>query len=328
VVARILDGDVLIEPFVANTDRRWFDHLQSISVGGVVDEVNFWSPQAQRRMRQFAPGEPMFFRLKKPTHAVAGYGFYAHFDLLSLDLAWDTFGDRNGFVDRYEFLRALGQWREQDPRAIGADGRRLACTILREAVFWPESRWIPWGGEKGWSPNVTQGATIHDPLLTDLLMRQIQLDQHVPPEEFAPEFTLVDVDERELVAAQRRLRVGQGTFRSRLISAYSGRCAITGEKTEPVLDAAHVQPYLGPRSNHIQNGLLLTKEFHTLFDLGLVTVTPDHRVRVSPRIREKWTNGRRFYEFDGRELVSVPTANVERPSAAALRWHNERRFVA
>ena len=59
----------------------------------------------------------------------------------------------------------------------------------------------------------------------------------------------------------------------------------------PVLDAAHVQPYLGPRSNHIQNGLLLTKEFHALLDQGLVTVTPDYVVRVSTRIREHWDRG-------------------------------------
>lgn len=42
-----------------------------------------------------------------------------------------------------------------------------------------------------------------------------------------------------------------------------------------VLDAAHIQPCLGPRSNHPQNGLVLTKEFHALFDRGYVTVTPE-----------------------------------------------------
>lgn len=100
---------------------------------------------------------------------------------------------------------------------------------------------------------------------------------------------------------------------------------------EPVLDAAHVQPYLGPKSNHIQNGLLLTKEFHALFDAGLITITPELRVRVSPRIRERWNNGRRFYEFDGKPLASVPPGASGRPSALALEWHNRRNrklFVA
>jgi hypothetical protein len=95
-------------------------------------------------------------------------------------------------------------------------------------------------------------------------------------------------------------RLGQGTFRARLLDAYGRRCAITGERTEPVLDAAHIQPYLGPRSNHIRNGLVLSKEFHTLFDLGYVGIDPDYKVHVSPRLYDEWHNGRRYYEYDDR----------------------------
>jgi putative restriction endonuclease len=314
------------EPFIAVTDRAWFDYLRSTSTDNLVDEVNFWSPEAQTPLKLFRPGEPVFFKLKAPIHRIAGYGFFAHFSLLDLDVAWDTFGIRNGFPDRIQFLRGLGVYRAEDLQASRTDSKRLACTMLRDAIFWPEERWLPWGAARGWPMNSTRGATVHDPALADLLLRQIQIDQLVAPEDFALEFTLVDADERTVALAQTKPRVGQGSFRSRLITAYSGRCAISGEKTEPVLDAAHVQPYLGPRSNHIQNGLLLTKELHTLFDHRLVTVTPDYRVQVSPRIREKWTNGRRFYEFHDRELVSVPVAAEQRPSPAALRWHNERWF--
>jgi hypothetical protein len=62
---------------------------------------------------------------------------------------------------------------------------------------------------------------------------------------------------------------------------------------EPVLDAAHIPPCFGLASNHVRNGLLLTKEFHTLFGFGYVTVTPSPVVRVSPHLRIDWRNGRR-----------------------------------
>jgi transposase-like protein len=75
------------------------------------------------------------------------------------------------------------------------------------------------------------------------------------------------------------------------LDAYDRRCAVTGKRTEPVLDAAHIQPYLGPRSNHVRNGLVPSKEFHTLFDLGYVTVDAGYRVHVSPRLRADWRNG-------------------------------------
>jgi putative restriction endonuclease len=93
-----------------------------------------------------------------------------------------------------------------------------------------------------------------------------------------------------------------------------------------VLDAAHIQRYLGPRSNHLQNGLLLTKEFHTLFDLGYVTVTPDYVVRVSPSLKGDWRNGKRYYPYDGKRLVALPKDARHRPSQSALALHNEAVF--
>ena len=92
--------------------------------------------------------------------------------------------------------------------------------------------------------------------------------------------------------------------------------------------AAHIQPYLGPASNHVRNGLLLTQEFHTLFDRGLATVETrrdKYQLRVSPRIRERWNNGHRYYQFDKREL-HVPADPALRPSPLALEWHREHVF--
>jgi len=197
--------------------------------------------------------------------------------------------------DLLRFLDRIGGFRGLDLRDLRNQREPLGCTILRDAVFWPRDRWIPWGKDRGWPHNVVRGKTEDDPERAAFLVAQIQKD-HVPqPEDFARDFKPLDVDERELVRAQTIRRVGQGTFRARLLDAYGRHCAITGERTEPVLDAAHIQPYLGPRSNHIRNGLVLSKEFHTLFDLGYVGIDPDYKVHVSPRLYEEWHNGRRYY---------------------------------
>lgn len=149
--------------------------------------------------------------------------------------------------------------------------------------------------------------------------------------EGSSDFHPLESDEAEIRAARRRHRVGQRTFRARLLKSYGGQCAITREHTRPVLAAAHIQPYLGPRSNHLQNGLILTQEFHTLFDRGLVTVEPparrgdDYRLRVSNLLNELWNNGRRYREYDGRRLV-VPERPELRPSREALEWHRDRVF--
>lgn len=320
----------MIAPFIALTDRAWFDFLGELSRerDGPLDEVNFWQPRSRRPMAKLAPGTPIFFRLKSPTNAIAGYGHFASFILLSLEQAWASFAQVNGDPDQLQFLRRIGGYRNLDlvgdPRA---PREPIGCTLLRDATFWPQERWIPWGVDKGWAPNIVQGKTERDEIRASQLLAEIQYDHLTTPEELAAEsFAPLDVDERELIVASARPRVGQGTFRSRLLSAYDRRCAITGEHTEIVLDAAHIQPYLGPLSNHVQNGLLLTKEFHTLFDRGYVTVTPDFEVRVSTRLRAEWDNGVRYYAYDAKPLLVQPTSLPDRPAREVLEWHGARVF--
>ena len=131
----------------------------------------------------------------------------------------------------------------------------------------------------------------------------------------------IDVDERERVEVPVAARHGQGAFKAALLTAY-GACAVTGEHARPVLDAAHIQPYLGPRSNHPQNGLLLRTDLHRLFDDGYVTVTPQLRLEVSGRLREEFDNGKAYYDLHGKPIL-LPGDPALRPSAAALTWHNE-----
>ncbi len=314
------------QPFIANTDRAWFDFLFSRAVGGRVDEVNFWLPQATTPMKEMPPGEPIFFRLKKPDYAIAGYGFFAHFALIDLHTAWSTFGWKNGDPDKRRFFERIGGYRGVDLLAPSAVIAPIGCTVLRDAVFWPETRWLPWGAAEGWAPNIVQGKTERDQVRATRLLAAIAENAQGVPADLTGAFLPLDVDERAMALREIVQREGQGVFRLRLLRAYEGQCAITGEHTEPVLDAAHIQPYLGPRSNHVQNGLVLTKEFHALFDQGYVAVTPDHEVRISERLRADWRNGKRYYPFHGQRLAHLPNDPALRPSRDALAWHVEHVF--
>lgn len=73
-------------------------------------------------------------------------------------------------------------------------------------------------------------------------------------------------------------RQGQSQFREALLAAYGGRCAMSGCATTAVLEAAHIVPFRGSETNHVQNGLLLRADLHTLFDLDLLTIDPDSLV--------------------------------------------------
>jgi putative restriction endonuclease len=243
-----------LAPFIAVTDQKWFDYLSSRSPERKVDEVNFWSPSSGLPMKNLRPGEPVFFRLKSPTNAVAGYGFFATFALLGLRDAWQSFGDKNGDPDIVHFLQRIGRYRGENLLAQNISPAPLGCTILRDAVFWPRERWIHWGEQDGWSPNIVRGKTETDAARASRLLSEIQYDQMREPEDFADEFQLVEADERTVLLASTKPRVGQGTFRTRLLDVYGRKCAVTGEKTEPVLEAAHVQSYLARAATTSRTG--------------------------------------------------------------------------
>jgi predicted restriction endonuclease len=128
---------------------------------------------------------------------------------------------------------------------------------------------------------------------------------------------VVDARERTLIAIVRRR--GQPAFRQALLAAYQGRCAVTGCDAEPVLEAAHIVPYLGPQTNHVTNGLLLRADIHTLFDLGLLSIEPTSRVvRLAPELQAS------SYSRLGGKSLADPIPAICRPSAEILRDHRAR----
>jgi putative restriction endonuclease len=120
-------------------------------------------------------------------------------------------------------------------------------------------------------------------------------------------------------------RLGQGAFRILITDAYERRCAITREKALPVLDAAHIRPVADGGSHRLDNGLLLRSDVHTLFDRGYITVTPEHRVRVSRRLKADFDNGEHYYQLEGSALW-IPRGTEAQPRGDLLEWHADTVF--
>lgn len=308
---------------VANTDERWFLHFRPTDQITKVDEVNFWRPMEQREFHILSPGQPFFVRLKSPYNAVAGFGFFATSSLMSVQLAWEIFGDRNGDATQAEFEQRIREYREREGRPVDAP---LRCLVLRDAMFLPQDQWLAWGTAEGWR------AAIRTPKEYDLAtgpgqaLDEVLRSAHpAPVPDLQPTFEPLEGDERRRGEAVRTERLGQGTFRLRLLDAYDRQCAVTGEHAVPVLEAAHIQPYLGPASNHPQNGIVLRSDLHKLYDRGYVTVTPELRLEVSPRLWDEFENGKLYYKMGGRR-VHVPRDQDLVPSTRALEWHTKNVF--
>ena len=111
-----------------------------------------------------------------------------------------------------------------------------------------------------------------------------------------------------------------------MTSAYRHRCVVTGERTLPILDAAHIRPYEEGGEHDVTNGLLLRTDIHRLFDKGYVTISNDGHFEVGQRLKADFENGRHYYEMHG-HLIAPPHDSLSGPSPAALEWHQTNRFL-
>ncbi len=96
-------------------------------------------------------------------------------------------------------------------------------------------------------------------------------------------------EERRYTLHMVKQRVHQGRFRESILTAYKGRCALSGIPERRLLDAAHIIPDTNPELGQptISNGLLLSKIHHAAFDSHLIGIDPDYGLHVSKRLLDQ-----------------------------------------
>lgn len=303
--------------YLGVTDYNWFTFLRDQKA----DEVNFWQPGGRHNFKVIGQGAPFLFKLKAPHNAIGGIGWMVSHSILPLSVAWSFFGHKNG-VDSVEKLKQkiLSYRKDQHPNPP------IGCILLTDPVFFEEKDWLD--VPQSWSKSIVQGksyetSTIEGSTLWQKVLQR--LDQYRwmerAVEEKAP---LVEEPAGEYRSILSKVRIGQGAFRSIITEAYQRKCAISGEKTLPVLQAAHIKPYAQSGPHKLSNGLLLRSDIHTLFDAGYLTVTPEKVVEVSPRIREEYENGKEYYRFHGQPLIILPDQQTQQPGKEYLTWHNDQ----
>ncbi len=92
--------------------------------------------------------------------------------------------------------------------------------------------------------------------------------------------------ERRYALCSVKQRLHQASFREAVISAYSGRCALSGISEPLLLDAAHIISDKDEKFGQpvVPNGLPLSKIHHAAFDSHLIGIDPDYRLHISERL--------------------------------------------
>ncbi|TSA04525.1 MAG: HNH endonuclease [Nitrospiraceae bacterium] len=305
-----------MKAYVAVTDNDWY---QFLSQRPDRDEVNFWQPGGKQLFRALKPGELFLFKLHSPNNVIAGGGLFAHSTLLPVSMAWEAFGEKNGAATLLEMRRQIEHYRRS--RSDPHQDYTIGCIVLEEPFFFDKANRIPVPEDfpsnipgKGYDLQTEPGSSLLKQLEWALRSQgKDKVFMHEKPPMYGKPITVLP-------------RLGQGSFRVLVTDIYQRRCAVTGEKALPVIEAAHIQPVSQGGIHRIDNGLLLRSDVHTLFDRGYVTVTPDHRFNVSRRLKDDFDNGEHYYQFKGKQIW-LPPRTEDRPNREFLEWHADAVFL-
>jgi putative restriction endonuclease len=133
--------------------------------------------------------------------------------------------------------------------------------------------------------------------------------------------------ERRYTLRTVKQRLHQASFREAVITAYNGRCALSGLPEPLLLDAAHIVADRDERFGQptVPNGIPLSKIHHAAFDAHLIGIDPDYRLHVSQRL---------LGQNDGPMLealkrlnggtIHLPTRDRDRPDRGRLALRFER----
>jgi putative restriction endonuclease len=171
-----------------------------------------------------------------------------------------------------------------DPAVIASGRKGMGNTSALDERVWGELL-------DNWDAVVTEAATCYGDfaalsgglakldLVSDVTEQTLLFQEQLQQEEW-------DGVEGETRTASVEIRVNQAKFRAAVLIGYDATCCISGLRHERLLIASHIVPWSEDKTNRLnpQNGLCLSALHDRAFDQGLITVTPDYRVRVSDKV--------------------------------------------
>ena len=89
-----------------------------------------------------------------------------------------------------------------------------------------------------------------------------------------------------------KIRVKQAFFRKAVLGIYASRCCMTGLTEPRLLIASHIIPWSKAPEHRLNpgNGLCLSALHDKAYDQGLLTVTPEGFIKVSPQLKVQKNN--------------------------------------
>jgi putative restriction endonuclease len=241
--------------------------------------------------------------------------------LLSIRTVFPRKGGRIWYDDQRDVHRQIYSGDEAiDYAYMGQDAEAAENRWLRDACY----NEIPIIYFLGTAPGLYQAIVPAfivdiDPVALKARVAFAPAESAIKPPRSAPE--------RRYALRAVKQRLHQASFREMLLTAYSGKCAISRLPEPLLLDGAHIIEDTNEASGQpvIGNGILLSKIHHAAFDKHLIGIDPDFWIHVSEkllRLRDGPTI-EALRQFDGSK-IRLPRRVEDNPDKDRLAMRFEK----
>lgn len=133
----------------------------------------------------------------------------------------------------------------------------------------------------------------------------------------------VDVDYRAYMQRLTKVRLHQRIFRTQVLAAYEGRCAVCNLGHARLLDAAHIIADGAPNGQPVvPNGLAMCKIHHAAYDAGILGIRPDDlRLHIRQEILDEVDGPmlkHGLQDMHNSRLMKIPRSRTARPDPDRL----------
>ena len=125
-----------------------------------------------------------------------------------------------------------------------------------------------------------------------------------------------------------KVRVNQSFFRSSILASYNSTCCITGIRQTELLVAGHIKPWGVDEKNrlNLRNGIAINALHDRAFESGLLTITPDFKIKISSILKKQSkleSVKEHFLRYENQNII-LPSRFL--PDKEFLDYHNRERF--
>lgn len=185
------------------------------------------------------------------------------------------------------------------------------------------------GGRKQCQPIWDEFNHDREALIFESERIRAEMEGQTIEEKFAPILKEISSYQGETKVREVKTRVNQNVFRQMILSSYNNSCIISGIDLPELLVASHIIPWSQNEKERLnpENGVCLSSLYDRAYDRGLIGITIEHKVILSPKLKDHLEKPYFIQFFQPLQQLQLTFNGRYKPRKEFLEYHLDEVFI-